>query len=316
MKRLVLFSFYDHEDIVDDYVLYLLASFKGIAEEICTIVNGHLTSSSQKKLENFSKILMRENKGFDAWGYKHGLEKYGYEELKRYDEIVCLNHTCFGPVFPWKEMFERMSQVDCDWWSLFQDHCPQNLLPGEHMPSYFIVYRKSLVMTQYFKEFWDTMPEIKNYEDDVRFYENRQTPFFDKYGFKRAVAFDFSRFDNRTDNWPLNCTKEMLIDDHVPLLKRRPLFIQKGNIDAELFVDVFKFISEHTNYDINLIIQNLKRTQDFDSIKHPSFLKKIAWQINSRFSFTPEKRVKYESKLRNLHFLNSVQEIIKETDHE
>ena len=141
MKRFVLFSFYDPDGIVDDYVIYLLKSFNGIADEILTIVNGSLTPESNERLKTLSNILMRENMGFDAWGYKEGFENYGYENLKKFDEIICLNHTCFGPIFPWEDMFEKMSQSDCDWWSLFKDHCPQNFVPGEHMPSYFIVIK-------------------------------------------------------------------------------------------------------------------------------------------------------------------------------
>ena len=312
MKRLVLFSFYDPKGIVDDYVVYLLKSFNGVADEILTIVNGSLLPESVKKIEGFTKILFRENKGFDAWGYKEGLENYGYENFKKFDEIICLNHPCFGPIFPWKKMFDRMEKVECDWWSLFRDHCPQNLVPGEHMPSYFIVYRKSLFINPHFKEFWDTLPPIKNYEEDVRFYENRQTPFFDKYGFKRATAFDFSKFDDRQDNWPLTCTEEMLIKDKVPLLKRRSFFVEKGNVNALLYKNVFPFISQKTKYDLNLIVQNLKRTQDFNSIIHKSKWDIFLLKLKSKICFFTKKRVKYKRKLENQKYLVYLKNLIKE----
>lgn len=53
-------------------------------------------------------MLIRENKGFDVWAYKSALEHYGWSRLEEYDEIIMLNSTMIGPVFPLRETFEKM----------------------------------------------------------------------------------------------------------------------------------------------------------------------------------------------------------------
>ena len=86
MKRLMIYSFYDKDGIVDDYVPYFLEKFKPYCEEICTVVNGTVTEESRKKLEKYSNVVFeRENIGFDSGAYKYGIKHYGYEKLKKYD---------------------------------------------------------------------------------------------------------------------------------------------------------------------------------------------------------------------------------------
>ena len=295
MKRFMIYSFFDKSGIVDDYVVYQLRAMRNVADEIVVVVNGKITKQSSNILSKAcDDIIVRENSGFDAWGYKEALERIGYDNIIKYDELICMNHTCFGPIFSVEEMFAKMARKKCDWWSLYSDICPQNPIPGRHLPSFFCVYRKTLLSSPHFREFWDTMPKITTYEEDVLNYENRQTPFFDSYGFKYATAFDTSRFDSRDDNWPLTQTIELLTVDHVPFMKRRPFFIEKGNIDGATYNGAIPFIKSNTDYDIKLIAQNLLRTQDVSSIRKPSFFRRIKWRLLSPIV------AKYRSRTKNI----------------
>ena len=77
MKRIALYSFFDSEGIVDDYVIHQLNSFRAFFEEIHVVVNGFLQEESKIKLKSIvDGILIRENVGFDAWGYKKLIEKF------------------------------------------------------------------------------------------------------------------------------------------------------------------------------------------------------------------------------------------------
>ncbi len=50
--------------------------------ELVIVVNGELTATSYAKLSAFTdNIILRENKGLDAWSYKTALESYGWDRL-------------------------------------------------------------------------------------------------------------------------------------------------------------------------------------------------------------------------------------------
>lgn len=309
MNRLMIYSFFDKAGIVDDYVIYQLHAMRDITSKIIVVVNGKLTKQSHTKLSKVcDNVILRDNYGFDAWGYKDALEKIGYNNVAKYDELICMNHTCFGPIFSVVDMFDKMAHQKCDWWSLYSDVCPQNPIPGRHLPSFFIVYRQSLTSSPAFREFWDTMPEITSYSDDVLHYENRQTPFFDLRGFHYTTAFDMSRFDARPDNWPLTQTADILMVDRVPFMKRRPFFIENGNIDGELYNHVIPYIRDNTDYDIQLIAQNLMRTQDIASIRVPSLLRQAKWWL-----FSPVVK-KYRTRIKNIMTTKKFMEILGENN--
>lgn len=119
MKRLFIYSFYDNDGIVDDYVPCFLEKFKPYCEEILTVVNGSLSDEGRKKLEENSTVVFeRENVGFDSAGFKFVIEHLGYEKLKEYDELILANSTMFGPIYSPAELFDEMEKRDCDFWGI------------------------------------------------------------------------------------------------------------------------------------------------------------------------------------------------------
>lgn len=117
-KRLAIFFFYDRGGIVDSYVPYLLEDLKKNVSEIFVVCNGKLKEEGKKELEKYGKVLVRENKGFDVWAYKTALETYGWKKLEEFDEVIMLNNTIMGPVYPFAETFEKMDAKDLDFWGL------------------------------------------------------------------------------------------------------------------------------------------------------------------------------------------------------
>ena len=117
-KRLAIYFFYDRRGIVDRYVPYFLDDLSKNVTEIFIVCNGKLTDEGKKILEQYGKVLVRENRGFDVWAYKTALETYGWDSLINYDEIILLNNTIMGPVYPFSETFEKMDKKDLDFLGL------------------------------------------------------------------------------------------------------------------------------------------------------------------------------------------------------
>ena len=110
-RRVIFYLLHDSRGEVDDYILYKLAELRPFAEHIFVVVNGDLTEKGRRRLEGVADtVWVRENVGFDVWGYKTALEEFGDERLAEYDELILMNYTWFGPVRSFAPLFERMDE--------------------------------------------------------------------------------------------------------------------------------------------------------------------------------------------------------------
>ena len=161
MKRLSIFFFYDGDGIVDRYIDCFLQELKKNSEHLLVVCNGKLEPEGEKLIrKSADDLLIRENKGFDIWAYKSGLEYLTWEKVAQYDELVLCNFTCFGPLYPFAEMFEKMSAKDVDFWGITKfnkvDYDPfgtvvYNYLP-DHLQSNFLVARKKLFTSREYQK--------------------------------------------------------------------------------------------------------------------------------------------------------------------
>ena len=124
MKRVAIYFFYDKDGVVDRYVDYFLEDFKKNLDRLIVVCNGKLTPEGRQEFSKYTnEIIVRENKGFDVWAYKEGIEYIGWDNLKNYDELVMLNMTIMGPVYSFKEMFDEMdSRKELDFWGITKFH--------------------------------------------------------------------------------------------------------------------------------------------------------------------------------------------------
>ena len=107
VKRLGLFVFYDEDSIVDDYVLFLLADLQKSCQDIIVICNGKVNKEGLKQLKWYAKkIIERENKGLDAGALKEYFTTY--KDYLKYDEVVILNDTFFGPFSSFTKVYTKM----------------------------------------------------------------------------------------------------------------------------------------------------------------------------------------------------------------
>lgn len=279
VKRLIIYFIYDKQGIVDDYIIYMLEALKEHSHEIAVVVNGKLTPESREKLNRITSIIIvRENKGLDVWAYKTVLDYYGWSKLIEYDEVIMMNFTIMGPVYPLSEMFQTMSAKDLDFWGITMYHKYKEGDPfgtiecgyiPDHIQSHFIAVRTSMLKSIEFQTYWDNMQEIKDYRDAVGCHEAMFTKRFSEKGFKWDVYADMGETYN---NHPILCaTRTMLEEKRCPVFKRRSFMQNYSNILHDTFgqeaVEAYEYIDQHTEYDVNLIWDNILRVENQADIK-------------------------------------------------
>src|SRR5574344_1485014 len=116
MKRLSLYVFWEKDGIVRNYVSYYLSELHKISE-ILVIVNGNINIASRNILQQIGcQIFTRNNHGQDFGAWNDAIKFIGLDQIKKYDQLILCNFTCYGPIYPFEEMFKSMEQRNCDFW--------------------------------------------------------------------------------------------------------------------------------------------------------------------------------------------------------
>ncbi|GFH42417.1 hypothetical protein Hs30E_09680 [Lactococcus hodotermopsidis] len=267
MKRIAVYFFYDKQGIVHDYVTYFLADFKKNVYKIITVVNGSLDEENKKKLLKYGEVLERENYGLDVGAYKEAITHIG-SSLSDYDELILLNNTIMGPLYPFSETFEKMDAMsEINFWGISkmgEMQLPPHLLETayygyypEHIQSHWIAIRSSLFNTDDWRKYWSDMPEITSYDMSVGRHETVFTRYFADLGYQWTVSVDTTDFYPQTVA-PIYYIPHLMVKHlRCPIFKKRATFndlqqyVEQGN--GEQNPELFEFIKNQTDYPFELI---------------------------------------------------------------
>ncbi|MCM1047755.1 MAG: rhamnan synthesis F family protein [Clostridiales bacterium] len=260
MKRMGIFVFYDASGIVDKYVEVLLDSMQEVLQRVVIIINGGIRNNEYNKLKKYSyDIYVRENVGFDAGAYKDIFTKYlAEEDFRQWDEIVLFNDTFYGPLYSWKETFNKMEELDVDFWGLSRNINAQmegNIIPS-HIQSFFLVCRKSLIMSELWEEFWRNLKYPSTLQEAIKCFELNFSVFFTQNGFKSGALTDSAEIEY-VGNPYINYPYELVRNIRFPVIKRKAISLCNfKNVEM-----VINYVIHNTGYDTKLIDIHLKRLQ-------------------------------------------------------
>ena len=277
-KRCCICVFWDKQGIVRDYVTYYIKGLQKIAEKVIVTVNGIITDDSREKLRNLGvQVFQRENKGLDFGAWKDTIAKVGYQELAKYDELIITNTTCYGPIYPLSEMFDEMEAKECDFWGITKHpnggYCTidgnEKSRVIEHIQSYFLVFNKNVILSDTFKNWWDNIEYYNDYDKVVGYYETKLTKYFEDAGFKSDSYVDLNLHKNFVND-PIFCTDKIIERIKLPLIKRKSIIREYRDMINHCLTyqnnRTLNFIKENTNYNINMIYEDIIATQPMSEI--------------------------------------------------
>jgi rhamnosyltransferase len=304
MRRVAIFVFYDEDGIADGYIDCYLRDLTKHVDRLLVVSNCRMTKSAIELFEKYTdEIYTRENVGFDAWAYKTGLEKIGWERLSEYDEAILANDTVFGPVYPFSEMFDVMSGRGLDFWGItkhwkyeYKDFTavnPYYSFPA-HIQSYFTVCGKRLLASEDFKRYWESLPAITTFEEAVSKHEMRFTEYLSKKGFSWDVYADMGESGGAYVN-PLYSRPQLLLEKRrLPVVKCKLFCTDSLSETAgEQASETFSFIRENTDYDTDLIWSKiLRRFHQYDIAKSMALTYVLPVAAKSSVESSPSRRAK------------------------
>lgn len=183
-RRLILFAHFDSKNCVRPYILHHLEALKALGE-VWFISNSPLPPSESERVKPYvGNVILRENTGLDFGMWKTALQSVN---LESYDELLLTNSSIVGPSSPLGPIFERMNGTDCDFWGM-----TESWEMTHHLQSYFLVFRKPVIQSMAFAQFWEGVLPYTSRFNIVHSYELGLSPWLWQNGFKGVPSFPMS----------------------------------------------------------------------------------------------------------------------------
>lgn len=174
MKRLIIFAHYDRENVIDPYVISYLRELKKYSDSIIFVSDSDLGSA---ELEKISGLLLDSIAGrhgeYDFGSYKRGFQlakdKY-FDKFQEVDEVIFVNDSCYLVGSFAKVFFDMEKRTEYDCWSLTDD-TKSFFNPDYNLQSFFLVFRKSVFLEDFFSDFVNDVSKLFSKEQIIEKYE-------------------------------------------------------------------------------------------------------------------------------------------------
>ncbi len=267
MKRLCIYVTYDSENIIDEYVEYMLREMRKAVHTLILVCNYKCDDCRVDKVQSYvDNMFCRENLGYDAGAYKDVLcQELGWDVVCGYDELLLVNDSFFGPFYAFEELFDRMQRTGDDYWGMTR--CPEvELADGHtyesHIQSYFFSLRKRILQNRAFQIFWETMIYPTSFTQAVIHFEIGLNRLLNRLGFRGIAVTDLSPIQwnlRKSENPYLLYPLELIRDAGIPILKRKSLSLSNKGFDSAM--RALRFIKSECGYDVSLIENHLRRSR-------------------------------------------------------
>ncbi len=177
VRPICFFCSYDKDSIVRENVFYFLDQLMAAGFDIVFISSSNAISASDlKKLSvRCVRIINRENRGYDFYGWKTGLVEYA--EYDAHPGLLLANDSVLGPLFDASNLIARLEGCDADIVAMTDSF---HIHP--HLQSYFLYCKKNVVSSWEFRAFFREVTVLEPKTAVIRKYE---------VGFSRVLGRHF-----------------------------------------------------------------------------------------------------------------------------
>lgn len=277
MKRLALYVLWEKNGNVHKYVIFYLEALKKVAEKIVVIVNGGLSDSGHSMLQGRGvDVFIRENRGLDFGAWKAALHSIGWGQVHTFDEVILCNCSCYGPLYPFTEVFATMDERECDFWGLYR-HPGKEGTYKPHLQSYFMVIRTNLLHSKTFREYWRALKPENDWHGAVE-QETRFTTYFEGKGFTSCAFIESCDSTRLIEDATILLPHKIILENKFPLIKRKAFtadymhFFKYGNVSQAK--ELIRFL-ERSEFPIEYVFEDLLKTMqisDLRKIIHNTFI--------------------------------------------
>ncbi|MBQ7990148.1 MAG: hypothetical protein IJ251_03740, partial [Oscillospiraceae bacterium] len=217
--------------IIPETLYILMRGLLCVCDNIILIGDCPLIPSELDKLgEYVCYASFERHSQYDFGSYKRGLayaEENGITDRTVCDELILINDSCIGPVFPFEESFTLMGGRPCDFWgySIYRS------AGEEHISSYFIVLKRNVLDSGEAGKF---LSRVEGKYDRGRVIYSLET-VFTSYLHSKGFEYDAVCRDENIFQRPLTFLEKY----RVPLVKKK-VFTRKEREDMSKVTDIIR----------------------------------------------------------------------------
>ena len=246
------FCSYDEESIVRECVYYYLNELVLAGFDVVFISSSDIiTNADLKTLSGLCvRIINRENKGYDFYGWKTGLENY--PQYSAHSGLLLANDSVLGPLFSIRTIINEIANCNADVVGM-----TDSFLYYPHLQSYFIFCKKSVILSEEFIGFFNQVIETNLKVAIIRKYEigfSRLLGHRFRFAALYSVENAFARAQDpgRPKNWidpTVRLWKLLITELGFPFLKKS-ILTRKGVSIHEISTVL---VNSGSTFDINLL---------------------------------------------------------------
>ncbi|MCW1035898.1 rhamnan synthesis F family protein [Streptococcus anginosus] len=262
MKRLLLYVNFNKYNRVSSHVYFQLTQMRPLFSKVVFISNSQVSEHDYQKLVDLhlmDNFIQRENVGFDFAAWRDGMTHVGFDDITTYDVVTIMNDTCFGPLWDIKDYYLNYEANDqVDFWGLTNNRRTKKSRQTqgfpEHIQSYFITFKKPVIASSAFRNFWENVKNHTDVQEVINDYETKVTTTFLAAGFRYQTVFDTVNED----------TTGMLHPDFsyynpTAILNHKVPFIKVKAIDNNQHIAPYLLeeIAKKSDYPVDLIVSHM-----------------------------------------------------------
>lgn len=244
-RRTAIVASYFGKGVIPDSLLYLLKGLRDVVDNIVYVADCKVLPDEIEKLRPLVTIAKFERHGqYDFGSYRRGLaiaREEGLLDSSVANELVVINDSSYGPLYPFSESFSEMEKRDVDFWG----YTGYNAFGNIHVSSYFYLFKRQVIDSGKLDEFLSGVQGRMERDKVIVKFEMKLTKFLADAGFKWDTFVPFGYKHSSPTKHPLSICKNF----RMPLVKAKTV-----NGDSYESVDKLLEFVEEVNPSLRALI--------------------------------------------------------------
>ncbi len=208
---------FDPRGTLGPHVRRQVEALAGAVDELVVVSTSELTDEARRFLSGHSRLVERDNTGYDFFSYKTGLDG---SDLDRFDEVTITNDSYVAVTDP-SRVYAAMAAREADFWGLTETDRVKH-----HVQSFFVTFRRPALESETFRAFWADLEVLDQRSQVIRRYEVGLSRKLYRAGLRSAAYFTETDRDREVGRrrvrwWALRRTGMPRGRDDVALLRKR-----------------------------------------------------------------------------------------------